>query len=85
MRVPLNVPSIDAAGAPLADGARIEITWPGGVEVPPEHTEVASVERADGQAMQVVKEIYRSSGHSTELYVLGTEGGFDFSRSSSCS
>jgi hypothetical protein len=59
MRVPLNLTTVDAEGRPWPDGTRFEITWPNGVELPPDNVEVASVERPDGTSMQVVKEIYR--------------------------
>jgi hypothetical protein len=60
LRIPVTIPTVDASGEPLPDGTRFELDWPGGVEVPPDHTELATVERADGAAVQVVKEIYRS-------------------------
>ena len=39
----------------------IAFDWPDGIELEPDHLEVASVERADGSAVQVVKEIYGNS------------------------
>jgi hypothetical protein len=58
-RFPLNIRTISAAGKPLPDGSIITVEWPGGIELAPEHTEIATVARADGEAVQVVKEIYR--------------------------
>jgi hypothetical protein len=59
MRVPINVPTIDASGAALPDGTSFEVTWPGGIEVAPDAIEVASVARPDGPGVDIVKEIYR--------------------------
>jgi hypothetical protein len=60
MNFPINIPTTGEDGEPLPDGTRFEIDWPGGVEIPPDHIEVASLERADGSDLQIVKEIYRS-------------------------
>lgn len=60
LRAPLNIPTVDENGEALSDGTVIAVDWPDGVELEPDHVEVASVERADGAAVQVVKEIYGS-------------------------
>ena len=57
--LPINIGTVDASGTPLANGTIFEITWPSGVEIAPDITEVASVARPDGTAVDVLKEIYR--------------------------
>ena len=60
VHVPIRVPTIDSTGAPLPDGTHFDITWPEGVELAPDTTEIATVARSDGTPIGVIKEIYRA-------------------------